>query len=112
MTSGKQLTAEEIAIAVRNATPVGVSSLARTRYVAPKYPRNAERRDLSGWVNITFTVAMDGTVKDIEVPKSEPGDVFVSAAVRAVEKWEFEPVVENGIIVEKRAGLRLMFAME
>lgn len=111
-TSGKPLTAEEIAIAVRNATPVGVSSLARTRYVAPKYPRTAERRDLSGWVDVTFTVAMDGTVKDIEVPKSEPGDVFVSAATRAVEKWEFEPVVESGIIVEKRVGLRLMFAME
>ncbi len=108
----KQLTAEEVAIAVRNAAPVGVSSLARTRYVAPKYPRAAERRDQSGWVDITFTVAMDGTVKDIEVPKSEPGDVFVGAAMRAVEKWEFEPVVEGGIIVEKRAGLRLMFALE
>ncbi|MCH8159763.1 MAG: TonB family protein [Proteobacteria bacterium] len=106
------LTAEETAIAVRNATPIGVSTLSRTRYVAPKYPRVAQRRNLSGWVDVTFTVAMDGTVKDIETPRSEPDEIFVQSAMRAVEKWEFEPVVDNGTIVEKRAGVRLMFALE
>ncbi|MCH8944775.1 MAG: TonB family protein [Proteobacteria bacterium] len=106
------LTAEETAIAVRNATPIGVSTLSRTRYVAPKYPRVAQRRNLSGWVDVTFTVAMDGTVKDIEAPRSEPDEIFVQSAMRAVEKWEFEPVVDNGTIVEKRAGVRLMFALE
>ena len=59
-----------------------------------------------------FTVRTDGTVSDIEVKDSEPGDTFAGAAVRAVEKWEFEPVVENGTAVEKRAGVRLMFALE
>ena len=44
--------------------------------------------------------------------ESEPGEVFVDAALRAVEKWEFEPVVENGQVVEKRAGVRMMFALE
>jgi len=58
---------------------------------------------------ITLTLGLAATSGAV-VP--QPGDVFVSAATRAVEKWEFEPVVENGIIVEKRAGLRLMFAME
>jgi TonB family protein len=108
----KPLTAEEIAIAVRNAAPVGVSSLDRTRYVAPKYPRVARRQNLSGWVDVTFTVAMDGTVKDVEAPKSEPDGTFVNAAMRAVENWEFEPVIENETIVEKRAGVRLIFALE
>ena len=108
----KPRTAEEIAIAVRNAAPVGVSALNRTRYVAPKYPRIAQRRNLSGWVDVIFTVAMDGTVKDIEAPRSEPDDIFVGAAMRAVENWEFEPVIENATIVEKRAGVRLMFALE
>jgi hypothetical protein len=46
------------------------------------------------------------------VIKSEPGDTFVLSATRAVEKWLFEPVVENGQIVEKRAGVRMMFALE
>lgn len=92
--------------------PVAISSLRRIKYVAPKYPRAAERRNLSGWVDVIFTVTTDGTVSDVKVRDSEPGDTFVSAAVRAVEKWEFEPIVENGRTVEKRAGVRMMFALE
>lgn len=93
-------------------SPVAVSSLTRTRYVAPKYPRAAERRSQSGWVDVVFIVTTEGTTSDIEVIGSEPGDLFVNAATRAVEKWEFEPVVENGQLVEKRAGVRMMFAIE
>ena len=89
-----------------------VSSLTRTRYVAPKYPRMAQRRNQSGWVDVVFTVSRDGSVKDVEVRNSEPGTIFVDAAKNAVEKWKFEPVIENGRVVEKRAGVRMMFALE
>ena len=89
-----------------------VSSLDRTRYVAPKYPRAAERRGLNGWVDLMFTVGLDGKVKNIEVMGSEPGEIFVSSAVDAVERWEFEPVRENDAVVEKRAVIRLGFALE
>ena len=97
---------------VQQQKPVAVSSLARVKYVAPKYPRSAERRNLSGWVDVVFTVSTDGSVKDVEIINSEPGDTFVPSATRAVEKWLFEPVVEEGQIVEKRAGVRMMFALE
>lgn len=92
--------------------PVPMSSLTRTKYVAPRYPRAAERRSLSGWVDVVFTVRIDGSVGDVEIRESEPGDVFVNAAIKAVEKWEFEPVIENDRYVEKQAGVRLMFAIE
>ena len=97
---------------VGDQAPVAASTLTRTKYVAPKYPRAAERRNLSGWVDVVFTVTYDGTVIDIEVTGSDPGDTFVDAATRAVSRWRFEPVVENGEIVEKRAGVRMMFAIE
>ncbi|MDH5454929.1 MAG: energy transducer TonB, partial [Gammaproteobacteria bacterium] len=92
--------------------PVSISSLTRTRYVAPKFPRTAQRRNQSGWVDVVFTVTMDGSVKDLEIKESTPEGVFDNAALRAVEKWEFEPVIENGVLVEKRAGVRMMFAIE
>lgn len=95
-----------------NATPAMVSSLNRIKYVAPKYPRAAQRRNLSGWVDVVFTVDTDGTVKDIAATNSEPGETFVKAATRAVEKWIFEPVIQDGIAVEKRVGVRMMFALE
>jgi TonB family protein len=92
--------------------PVAVSELERTRYVAPKYPRAAERRGETGWVDVIFTVTFDGTVKDVEIRESEPEGVFERSATRAVERWEFEPIVENGTTVEKRAAVRMMFALE
>jgi len=99
-------------IPVRERQTVAVSSLTRVKYVAPKYPRSAERRNISGWVDVVFTVTMDGSVKDVEATKSEPGDTFVLSATRAVERWVFEPIIEEGETVEKRAGVRMMFALE
>jgi len=61
---------------------------------------------------VVFTVTVDGSVTDVEVVGSDPGDTFVDSATKAVAKWEFEPVVENGQTVEKRAGVRMMFALE
>ncbi len=95
-----------------NLAPVAVSTLVRTRYVAPKYPRSAQRRGISGWVELFFTVTTDGTVKDVVVHASEPRDLFDNAATRAVEKWEFEPVLDNGAAIEQRAAVRMMFALE
>jgi TonB family protein len=98
--------------ATRAADPVSVSSLNRIKYVAPRYPRVAQRRGLSGWVDVVFTVDIDGTVTDVSIRDSDPGDTFVSSAVSAVEDWEFEPVIEDGVAVQKRAAVRMMFAME
>ena len=93
-------------------TPVSIRSMIRTRYVAPKYPRSAQRRSISGWVDVEFTVGIDGTVKDVAIRGSDPGVTFVNAAVNAVEDWEFEPNLEDGLAVEKRAAVRMMFAVE
>jgi len=97
---------------VRDQAPINISSLDRIKYVSPKYPRAAQRRNQSGWVDVVFTVSTEGTVKDIEVRDSDPGDLFVDAALTAVEQWKFAPVVEDGEAVEKRAGVRMMFALE
>ena len=117
--AGKPIAAAEPAkeeaaqpVPVRERQPVAVSSLTRVKYVAPKYPRSAERRSISGWVDVVFTVTLDGSVKDIDIVSSQPGDTFVNSATNAVRRWLFEPVVENGETVEKRAGVRMMFAVE
>jgi TonB family protein len=93
-------------------SPVSISSLNRTKYVAPRYPRTAQRRGVSGWVDVIFTVDIDGSVTDVSVRDSNPGDTFVNAAINAVEKWEFEPVIEDGVAIQKRAAVRMMFAVE
>jgi protein TonB len=91
---------------------VAISQLKRTNYVAPKYPRAAQRRNTSGWVDLGFTVARDGTVHSIEIIESTPASVFDEAATKAVSQWRFDPVIENGEPVERRAGVRMMFSLE
>jgi protein TonB len=111
-TTIRETTNKPVAADPLSESPVAISTLTRTKYSAPKYPRVAQRRNLSGWVDIVFTVGLDGSVQDVEVRNAEPADVFDNAAIRAVQKWKFEPVIEDGIGVEKRAGVRMMFALE
>jgi TonB family protein len=89
---------------------VSASTLKRTRMVAPTYPSDALRRGIEGWVELIFTVKLDGTVEDVEVRNASPAEVFDDAAIRAVRGWRFEPVVRNGRIVPQRAMVRLRFA--
>ncbi len=97
---------------VKEDAPVAVSSLQRIKYVAPKYPRAARRRDISGWVDVIFTVDIDGSVTNISIRDSNPGDTFVASATNAVEDWKFEPVINNGVAIQKRAAVRMLFALE
>ncbi len=90
---------------------VTLSELVRTRYVAPQFPRSAIRRDLSGWVSLEFTVSAEGKVEDITILESEPGTIFVSSATKALQRWEYEPVMEDGVAVARRASVRLQFAL-
>lgn len=98
--------------APREPERIAASRLKRTNYVPPKYPRAAQRRNTSGWVDLGFTVARDGTVHSIEIIDSEPGEIFDEAATNAVSQWRFEPVIENGEPVEKRAAVRMAFSLD
>lgn len=91
---------------------VPVSQLTRTNYVGPEYPRAARRRNQTGAVEVQFTVTTDGRVRNMSVLRSEPGDTFDQAAMDAVEQWRFEPVIENGMAVEKRTAVRLAFDLQ
>lgn len=91
---------------------VPISSLTRTSYVVPEYPRSAQRRNITGWVDVTFTVTAQGTVEDISIMNADPGDVFNEAAMEAIEEWRFEPPVENDMPVPKRVAVRLSFDLQ
>lgn len=102
------------AAAPERATPdyVPISSLTRTNYVVPDYPRAAQRRNITGWVDVSFTVTRQGIVENIGILNSEPGDAFIDAATEAIAQWRFEPPRENGVPVERRVAVRLAFDLE
>jgi protein TonB len=81
----------------------------RIRYVAPVYPDAALRRGQSGDVRVRLTVDSDGRVSDVQVLSATPAGVFERAAVNAVRKWRFEPIVRNGRAIEASVTSTISF---
>jgi protein TonB len=59
-----------------------------------------------------FTVARDGTVQDVSITASEPRRTFDSAALSAMRRWRFAPVLRDGQPVEQRATMRMRFTAQ
>lgn len=91
---------------------VRVADLTRVSAAPPKYPRLALEREISGWVEVYFTVTPQGSTADISVNDSNPSRVFDKAAVKAVEKWQFEPVQYRGQVISQRVATRLAFKLD
>lgn len=89
-----------------------ISDLTRVSTEPPRYPKHALEREVSGWVDVYFTVTPEGSTTDIEVSSSKPTTIFNRAAVKAVEKWEFEPVEYRGQIISQRVATRLTFNLD
>ncbi len=73
-----------------------------TLTIAPNYPPIAERDGIEGWVQVEFTVGVDGGVHDVHVVQSQPHGVFDAAAVNAIAKWQFKPAYSGGHAVPRR----------
>jgi len=89
-----------------------MSELVQVKSVAPRYPRRASRSNLSGWVDVIFTVTPSGATSNVEVFRAEPESLFDNAAIDAVSAWEFQPVEYRGQVISQRAGARLVFQIE
>ena len=95
-----------------NTNVVQAATLKRVREVPPVYPREAERQGIRGWVDVEFTIAPDGSTQEVVVRNSQPQRTFDQAAVDAVKRWRFEPVVRDGAAIPQRAAMRIRFELK
>lgn len=77
----------------------------------PVYPRRAQERGIEGWVTVEFTVTADGTVADPFVLEAEPENIFNRAALKAVLKFKYKPMVVNGVPQDVE-GVRTRFVFQ
>ncbi|HEU0223936.1 MAG TPA: energy transducer TonB [Steroidobacteraceae bacterium] len=98
--------------AARRAQVLPESALKRTKVVAPTYPQRALEKGTEGWVDVEFTLAADGSVRDAAIKASEPAGTFDRAALNAVERWRYEPYLVNGAVTEPRVSARLRFEIK
>lgn len=94
------------------AAPVGETRPARPlRQVQPGYPPDAARRRQEGWVELSFTIGVDGRVTDVQVVRSQPARVFDREAISAMQQWTFEPALRDGQPVPSRGARRMEFRL-
>jgi protein TonB len=79
--------------------------------VDPEYPPRARQRGIEGYVDVEFTITAVGTVSEAHVIRSEPALIFDRAAINAVRKYRYNPMIRNGVPVE-RAGERIRIRFE
>ncbi len=89
-----------------NATPVSRMN--------PQYPRRALTRRIEGHVVAEFTVDPKGRVvpDSFKIIEAEPPGMFDRAVERALLRWRFDPLTENGAAVPFRTRQRLEFKLE
>jgi TonB family protein len=87
-----------LALALQTETPASdaaatdkTEDLQLVEVVRPTMPRAAERRSITGYVVVRYSVSEDGRVEDLEVLDSEPRGIFDRPALRAVSQWRYEP---------------------
>ena len=67
--------------------------LKRTRTVEPEYPERALSQKISGSVTVEFIVNTDGEPTEVRVISAEPAGTFDRAAMAAVKRWRYQPLI-------------------
>jgi TonB family protein len=92
--------------------PISAAKLAMTRPLRVQYPRRAAARNVPGTVDLSFVIDREGVPREISIIRSDPPELFDSAAIEALEKTRYAPIIRDGAAIEQRAQIRLRFAVE
>jgi periplasmic protein TonB len=79
--------------------------------IRPHYPVTALRNSQEGWVDVQYTVNVDGSVTNISVVSAEPRHVFDSAAIEALRRAKFSPAMRDGAAVVSQQQKRIEFKL-
>jgi TonB family protein len=103
----------DAAVAQQNfmTTLIPASQLTPLKTVQPNYPVKAVSNKIEGWVDVEFTVAETGKVKDVSVRATSNPGVFDDAALKAVAQWRYKPVLRDARPVPVRSQIRVRFSL-
>ncbi len=77
----------------------------------PVYPSRAAARGVEGYVDILYTITKTGLVEDPVVLEAQPEGMFEKAAMRAIVRWKYSPMLENGKPIAVKAKARVIFRL-
>ncbi len=99
---------------LKNGTNISIDTMPVPQVrVQPRYPNRAIERGLEGYVDVRFDITKIGTTSNVIVVNANPEGVFDRAAVKAVQRWKYQPqLVEGEAIETKNITHRIVFEME
>jgi len=96
------------------ASPIRVKSVVEmariVRRVEPVYPALARQARISGTVQLTGVIGVDGRIRELQVVNGHP--LLARAALEAVSQWVYEPTLLNGKPVEVIAPITVNFVLK
>ena len=78
--------------------------------VAPKYPKQARKNNVSGNVRLHAIIAADGTITSLELVSGDP--LLAPAALEAVRQWRYHPTTLDGEAVEVDTTIDVTFSLK
>ncbi len=87
------------------------ASLNRIKRLDPDYPSEALRRNIEGWVDVSFRVTADGKVSNVALLDSSPPGVFDAAATKALSRLRYKPPMLGGKPTAVATKLRIAFRL-
>jgi protein TonB len=69
--------------------------------IEPQYPVRAAERGIEGTCRVQFDVTPDGTPTNVRIMRCD-SSLFERNVIRAVERWRYQPKVEDGVPVARR----------
>ena len=79
--------------------------------IEPRYPAQAARDGITGYVKLKFIVNAYGSVNNVEVIESVPEVIFDRQAIKAVQKWKYKPSIVDGKAVKVWQETQLDFRL-
>lgn len=82
--------------------------------INPQYPRRAQQRKIEGYVIVEFRVDEEGRVDrdSLEFVEANPEGIFERVVRKAVFRWRFDPLMQNGVAVAYKNRQRFEFNLE
>jgi len=81
--------------------------------VTPKYPIEAMRKGIQGWVKLAFDINEIGKVVNVSIIDSQPKRIFDKAARRALGKWKYQAKsVDGKSVLQKNRTVQLDFTID
>jgi protein TonB len=81
--------------------------------IDPKYPTQAAKDGIEGWVKLSFSIDASGAVIDVQVLDAEPKRVFDREAIKALKAWKYQPQMKDGkAVAQQGMQVQLDFSLD